>query len=611
MQLHRSAPSSWGECLRSSWMAALIVVILCTLAGATCENDAHAAPPKWKTKANLRVPSKGVVQPAPSKALPAKANSLAARHPVAKPTAAETAAVAPSSKPQGASPAALNLPPLDMSPPDAGPPSDAGAPALGARPGAGPAPQDPAAHALAAPTAPEHAAPATPAATSHSEPQPEGRSTVVIKTVLGLLLLLALAFLGGHPRVRGLERAVGVSRVMAAGLPFVLLGFIMRHPAVKVLTDSVLNDLDPVLLLGLGWIGFVMGFRTDARVFEEVTAGVKQLVLGRALAAGILIVGSTTGLLYFLSPVTPRSLTDPTLLRGGLVLGSVGTLMSLSTPHLLAMRNGTPQAVGIMAQVVRIQEVVGLAGMLFLSAYFRPHGNAVSWQIPGTAWLFITLGLGVTIGILVYTILLRLSTNTAESAVLILGSVSFAAGVAAGLRLSPVTVCFVGGMVLANFPGPHKDRVRETLERLERPIYLLFLIVVGASLRVDESAGWILMAAFVLARILGFAIGARLAFDARGLPLGRLGWLVLVVPPMGSLPIAIVISAKLLYPDGAISELVTAVVGGAFSSEIIVQVATRAFMPGSGAPAAAPPASDAPPAGDAALPSAPAQKEEK
>lgn len=603
MQFHRSAPGSWGGCLRSSWMAAPIVVILCTLAGGTCENDAHGAPPKWKPRANVRAPR--VVQKAPGKALPAKANRLAAPPPVAKPTAAETAATVPSSKPQGTSPAASGQPPLDMSPPDAGPPADAGAHG----PGAGPAPPDLVAHAPKTPTAPEHAAPATSAPASHSAHQLEGRSTVVIKTVLGLLLLLALAFLGGHPRVRGLERAVGVSRVMAAGLPFVLLGFIMRHPAVKVLTDSVLDDLDPVLLLGLGWIGFVMGFRTDTRVFEEVTNGVKQLVLGRALAAGILIAGSTIGLLYFFGHGKPHSLTDPTLLRGGLVLGSVGMLISLSTPHLLAMRSGTPQAVGIVAQVVRIQEVVGLAGMLFVSAYFRPQGNAVSWQIPGTAWLFITLGLGVTIGILVYTILLRLSTNTAESAVLILGSVSFAAGVASGLRLSPVTVCFVGGMVLANFPGPYKDRVRETLERLERPIYLLFLIVVGAYLRVDDSVGWILMAAFVLARILGFAIGAKLAFDARGLPLGRLGWLVLVVPPMGSLPIAVVISAKLLYPDGATSELVTAVVGGAFCSEIIVQVATRAFMPVSGAPA--PPASEAPPAGESALPSAPAQKEEK
>ena len=153
---------------------------------------------------------------------------------------------------------------------------------------------------------------------------------MVIKTVLGLLLLLALAFLGGHPRVRGLERAVGVSRVMAAGLPFVLLGFIMRHPAVKVLTDSVLDDLDPVLLLGLGWIGFVMGFRTDTRVFEEVTAGVKQLVLGRALAAGILIAGSTIGLLYFFGHVRPHSLTDPTL-PSSVTLSDDGKLLVIPT----------------------------------------------------------------------------------------------------------------------------------------------------------------------------------------------------------------------------------------------------------------------------------------
>ena len=38
-----------------------------------------------------------------------------------------------------------------------------------------------------------------------------------------------------------------------------------RAPFIGVLTDDVLAQLGPVLRLGLGWIGFIVGFRLDAR----------------------------------------------------------------------------------------------------------------------------------------------------------------------------------------------------------------------------------------------------------------------------------------------------------------------------------------------------------
>src|SRR5262249_943603 len=150
---------------------------------------------------------------------------------------------------------------------------------------------------VAVPSAPPP--PAAPA--EHAGFHLEGRSLVVVKSVLGLLFLLTLAFLGGHPRVRAAEKRVGGSRGMAAGLPVVLLGVLMRHPRVRVLEDSVLENLKPVLHLGLGWIGFIVGFRMDTRVFEKVSLGIKQLVLGRAFTAFAAIAGCCLACLDFFS----------------------------------------------------------------------------------------------------------------------------------------------------------------------------------------------------------------------------------------------------------------------------------------------------------------------
>src|SRR5262249_1577771 len=81
------------------------------------------------------------------------------------------------------------------------------------------------------------------------------------KPVVGLLTLLTLACLGAHPRIRKVEELLGVRQVITAGFPFVALGVLGRHPAIGVLTDSVLEELTPILQFALGWLGFLMGFQ--------------------------------------------------------------------------------------------------------------------------------------------------------------------------------------------------------------------------------------------------------------------------------------------------------------------------------------------------------------
>src|SRR5690606_38271454 len=129
--------------------------------------------------------------------------------------------------------------------------------------------------------------------------------------------------------------------------------------------------------------------------------------------------------------------------------------------------------------LLRLEDLAGMVGLAFIAAYFRPQGDAVGWQLPGTAWIVLTVGLGEILGVLAYAVLLR-ATTAAESVLLLLGMVAFGAGFGSSLFLAPMVVCFVAGVFLANIPGDHRPRLREALARLERPIYLLFLVIVGA-----------------------------------------------------------------------------------------------------------------------------------
>jgi hypothetical protein len=55
-------------------------------------------------------------------------------------------------------------------------------------------------------------------------------ATEVVKAILGLLVILVLAYLAGHPRVQEIEEMLGISQVVTAGFPFVLLGLIATTP---------------------------------------------------------------------------------------------------------------------------------------------------------------------------------------------------------------------------------------------------------------------------------------------------------------------------------------------------------------------------------------------
>jgi hypothetical protein len=399
------------------------------------------------------------------------------------------------------------------------------------------------------------------------------RPKALVKVIIGLVALLALAYLAGHPAVQRQEHRFGVSQVITAGFPFVLLGLIARHPAVGILGDEVLAELSPLLRLGLGWIGFMVGFRLDARSLDRLPA--RPLVAVASLAGapfGVVLAG--TALLLLATSRLPGDLRDPVFLRDAIILGSAAASTTAAAVRLLPTTGERRAAVESVTRLLRLEDAAAVLGLAVVAAYFRPQSTAATWQLPGTAWLFLTLGLGMAAGLVMYT-LLRLAKRSADPLIVTLGAIVFTAGFAANLRLSPVVVCFVMGLLVTNAPGPYKADLQATLARLERPLYFLFLLIVGAIWNLDDWRGWALMLVFVAGRLLGNLSGVHLANAASGLGLSLPERRALAVAPLGSLALAVVISAQLLYPGGSISLIVTAIVGGAVVTEVLVQLIMR------------------------------------
>lgn len=407
-------------------------------------------------------------------------------------------------------------------------------------------------------TAPVEAPPSTPP-TQHGG---------VIKAILGILALLALAYLGGHAKVRALEERLGISQMMTAGFPFVVLGMVAHLPAVGILTDDVLLELDPLLHVGLGCVGFVFGFRFDLRTFRQFPVGYERLVFFSTFFPFVLALGLSALVLSLVSPQQDMFVfSGPLFLRDALILGTAAAMSAPTARRWYRLGKSTR----LSLLVVRVEEMLGIAGLALVAAYFRPQNGDASWHLPGTAWLLLSVGLGATIAALTFAIL-QTAKRGPEFLVLSLGSIAFAAGAAGYLHLSSVVVTFIAGALLNNFPGEYHTRLRDTLRRLERPIILLLLVIIGALWQLSDWRGWLLMPVFVCARLAGkwWATHPLLLSNQQSRFTQEERY-ALGLSPMGTLAIAIVINAKVLYPGASISLIVSAVLGGGVLTEVFVQ----------------------------------------
>ncbi|MBO6936163.1 MAG: cation:proton antiporter [Deltaproteobacteria bacterium] len=400
-------------------------------------------------------------------------------------------------------------------------------------------------------------------------------TSLALRSVLGLLALLALAFLAAHPAVQRAEELLGISQVVAAGLPFFVLGAIAHLPSVGLLTDEVLLELGPLLDIGLGWVGVLAGLQLDLRAIARWSPLTRQLS-SVVTFVPFVVVGLAMGALLHVAEIPA---TDHRLVRDAVAFGAVGCLAAPTAAALLSASGLGADAVQVVRNVARLDDLLGVAVLAILSAFFRPTAS-VGWSLPPIGWLFVTLGMGLGLGLITY-VALRAARSDSEGIAVLLGSVALSAGAASVFSVSPIVTCFVVGFVLANLPLPREAETRAALTRLERPVYLLFLFVAGSLWRFDLWLGWVMLPAFVVARLLARLAAVRFA-RWRGLlshlpgeerPVSR----ALVSAPIGALSIAIVVNVQTLYPGRAVPLMVTAVVGGSLFSEALVHLLFRVF----------------------------------
>jgi Kef-type K+ transport system membrane component KefB len=447
--------------------------------------------------------------------------------------------------------------------------------ALGQEPGAAPS---------AAASAMQAIVPAIPAPLAAPSPH-----TGLLRVVLGLAAAFVLAIAATHPLVRRIERRLGLTVLLSSGLPFLAMGFVFRLPSVGVLTDDVVSDLRPVLEFGLGWLGFVVGMHFDMRELDTLPPKTGNVVVvesaipfaAAALACALVLIGldplwGTTGGSGFREQLTLSF--QRASLRDALALGACAAPAAPVAAVAIARSSGNAAA-QLINRVTLLNDVAGVVVIGLICAYFRPTDVLSAWKLPHVAWVFFTLGLGGVLGILTYA-LVRSARSQAEEMALLLGAIALSAGMSGYLSISPLVTCAIAGALLTNLPYKRMRALKETIAQVERPLYLIFLLVAGALWNPRAWQGWVLALVFVLSRVGGKLMGAHVAKRVGPEELPDPDTLGLALAAQSPIAIATIVSYVTIYKNAegtnaALPWLMTTCIGGAVLTEVVVQLIAR------------------------------------
>lgn len=383
------------------------------------------------------------------------------------------------------------------------------------------------------------------------------------RVIIALAVAVALALAAAHPAVRRFEQRFGLSVLAASGFPLLILGFAFR--SVGVVTERTLADLRPLYEFGLGWIGFAVGMQVNIRRLDELPRSFTTTLALMTVPATLLAALSCSLLLAGLGLVQGTG-----LFRDVLVLAACAAISAPANLRLL-LRGAPPQATQIVSAITQVDQVAAFAILALVASIFRPQA-VVLWRLPRSGWFLVTAGVGFLLGVIIY-LLLRNTRGRTEEMSLLIGGIALAAGTAGYLALSVPVVCALAGAVLANVPYADRARLEATLGDLERPLYLLFLFLVGTTWRPLEWQGWALGLIFAVSRAYGKLIGARAAVRFAPADLPPAKYLTLAVLPESAVAIVVIFSLATLDPEPlpAIAWGINAVIVGSVLTEIFVQ----------------------------------------
>jgi len=351
--------------------------------------------------------------------------------------------------------------------------------------------------------------------------------TIILLTLGGLFLLGLVADLVG--RLTPLPR---VSLLLLTGLLIGPSGF-------SILPEIFIRNWFPLLThIALGMVGFLLGQQISLSAMRKYGRTILWITAGKVAGASMIV-----ALCLFISDVEIAVV---------LLLASIA---SSTAPAVLLDVVKEMRAKGkfatIMLGIVALDDVWGLlifTFMLAIAGAISGQGGMIDAIALGIGEIGGSLFLGVALGLPMAYLSGRIRPGEPTLAEA-LGMVALCTGIAIWLDLSPILAPMMMGSTVASL-ATHHERAFNEIDGIEWPFMILFFLLAGASLHVDElfAVGWIGLV-YILARTVGTICGAGIAGRFVGSEKVIQRWMGVCLLPQAGVAIGMALLASQRFPE--------------------------------------------------------------
>jgi hypothetical protein len=340
--------------------------------------------------------------------------------------------------------------------------------------------------------------------------------------------------------------ALGLAPSLTPAVVFLPLGAILGPRGLQWFTPQVLTRLDTAVTIALAVVGVMVGVAL-ARGLRETG----RLLLAASFESAITVAAVAGATIYFVG-VTEIPVGAPL----GAIALALGLCASASSATSSSPDSEAAAAVGTrVADLDDVLPIVLTTVAVPLLLTDQPQGLWIS--------VAATVAVGLTVGAIGWLLFDRAESG-AERVVFVLGAISLAGGAAAYLKVSPLAVGLIAGMIWVLTPGLADRVVTEDLRRVQHPLIVLLLLTAGALWQPSVTALW-LLAPYLLFRLAGKCAGAWAT--ARFLDVRAADLAAFLMPP-GVLAVAFALNVRQLLPQEAGETLISVVAAGTAAFEL-------------------------------------------